>query len=192
MSYADVATAASALNNLIVMGENTYKDSLALVYNRGGMYTQSYIVTKQLLKGKPANKGLLTLMLDNSTQLNLTNEAISYVDQLLLQDKNNPLYWYQKSLLVYNTKDYKTIFTKIPELKNGDRIYIKMKNKKITYTVKLGRELLTKEIDPYITYYPEGFNKSTVTLMTCTPPGSKTYLYIVVAELEKIVKLENN
>lgn len=105
---------------------------------------------------------------------------------------NSFIYGHSTLPFFYNPKDYKTIFTKIPELKNGDRIYIKMQNKKLTYTVKLGRELLPKEIDPYITYYPEGFNKSTVTLMTCTPPGAKTYRYIVVAELEKSVKLENN
>lgn len=104
---------------------------------------------------------------------------------------NSFIYGHSTLPFFYNPKDYKTIFTKIPELKNGDKVYIKIQNKKLTYTVKLGRELLPKEIDPYINYYPQGVNKSTITLMTCTPPGAKTYRYIVVAELEKSVSIEN-
>lgn len=115
LSYGDVATATSALNQLIVLGENSYKDSLAIVYNRGGLYAQSYMVTKQLLADKPAKKDLLALMLDNSSQLNLTKDALMYVDQLLAQDKNNQFYLYQKGLLVYNTKDYSTCLQTINE-----------------------------------------------------------------------------
>lgn len=106
LSYADVATAASALNNLIVLGETTYKDSLATLYNRGGLFNQSYSITKQLLADKPANKLLLELMVDNTTQLGIDTEALAYVDKLLVLDKANSYYLYRKSLLLINTKDY--------------------------------------------------------------------------------------
>mgnify|MGYP005845602817 CR=1 FL=1 len=104
---------------------------------------------------------------------------------------NSFIYGHSSLPFFYNPKDYKTIFTKIPELKNGDKIYINIGDKKLIYSVKLGRELLPSQIDPYINYYPTGFNKSTITLMTCTPPGTRNFRYIVVAELEKSVKKVN-
>lgn len=104
---------------------------------------------------------------------------------------NSFIYGHSSLPFFYNPSDYKTIFTKIPDLKNGDKIYIKIMGKKLTYSVKLGRELKPSEIDPYINYYPVGFNKSTVTLMTCTPPGTKNFRYIVVAELDKSILIDN-
>lgn len=106
LTYADVTTAASALNNLILLGEESYKDTLAIVYNRSGMYTQSYIVTKELLTKVPASKSLLELQFQNSSQLGALKEAITHVDALILQDGSNPFYLYNKSLLLVQAKDY--------------------------------------------------------------------------------------
>lgn len=104
---------------------------------------------------------------------------------------NSFLYGHSSLPFFYNPNDYKTIFTKVPTLKNEDKIYIKIGDKKLTYSVKLGRELKPTEVDPYASYYPAGFNKSTITLMTCTPPGTKNYRYILVAELVRTINSVN-
>lgn len=133
-----------------------------------------------------------SLVLIDDTSLDPIDFLGHYVGTSLPGEAGNSFIYGHSSLpLFYNPKDYKTIFTKIPNLKNGDKIYISIGDKKLTYSVKLGRELLPSQIDPYINYYPSGFNKSTITLMTCTPPGTKNYRYIVVAELEKNVKKLN-
>jgi len=97
---------------------------------------------------------------------------------------NSFVYGHSSLPFFYNVNDYKTIFTKLPELEKGDKIIINMGTKEYIYKVKIKKELLPKEVDPFSTYYPSLYNKATLTLMTCTPPGSKKYRYIVLSELQ--------
>lgn len=97
---------------------------------------------------------------------------------------NSFIYGHSTIPIFYNPTDYNTIFTKIPELKIGDLIQITYKGQNLLYKVRIGKELLPSEVNPYGAYYPNMYNKSTITLMTCTPPGTKKNRYIVLAELE--------
>lgn len=97
---------------------------------------------------------------------------------------NSFIYGHSSLPLFYDPKNYKTIFTKITELNPGDKIFVSYDNKEYVYTVRIEKELLPQEVNPYGVYYPSLYNKSTITLMTCTPPGSKKYRYIVLAELD--------
>ncbi|MCA9329795.1 tetratricopeptide repeat protein [Candidatus Saccharibacteria bacterium] len=107
VQYADGSAATTALLALIVKGQTQYKDTLALVYNRAGMFTQSYLVAKELLEKDPANKKeLLELQAQNTSQLGATQDAVGFKDQLLEIDATSSWYHYQKSLLLLNAKKY--------------------------------------------------------------------------------------
>jgi len=97
---------------------------------------------------------------------------------------NSFIYGHSTLPFFYDPTNYKTIFTKIPELESGDIIKVNISGKALVYKVRVGKELLPKEVDPYGQYYSGMYNKSTITLMTCTPPGTKKYRYIVLAELQ--------
>jgi LPXTG-site transpeptidase (sortase) family protein len=97
---------------------------------------------------------------------------------------NSFIYGHSTLPIFYNPTDYSTIFTKIPDLKIGDLIQITYRGQTLLYKVRIGKELLPSEVNPYGAYYPNMYNKSTITLMTCTPPGTKKNRYIVLAELE--------
>lgn len=97
---------------------------------------------------------------------------------------NSFIYGHSTLPFFYDPTNYKTIFTKIPELENGDIIKVNISGKDLVYKVRMGKELLPSEVDPYGQYYLDMYNKSTLTLMTCTPPGTKKFRYIVLAELQ--------
>lgn len=97
---------------------------------------------------------------------------------------NSFIFGHSSLPIFYDPTDYKTIFTKITELDPGDKFTINYNDVEYSYTVRVEKELLPQEVNPYGAYYPSLLNKSTVTLMTCTPPGWKKYRYIVLAELD--------
>ncbi|NCT55570.1 sortase [bacterium] len=97
---------------------------------------------------------------------------------------NSFIFGHSSMPIFYDPTNYKTIFTKIPDLDPGDKIIITYKDVDYSYTVRVEKEMLPAEVNPYGVYYASLYNKSTVTLMTCTPPGSKKFRYIILAELD--------
>ncbi len=71
---------------------------------------------------------------------------------------------------LYNPKDYKTIFTKLPDLENGDEIMVNFDN--VTYRYKVSGMRITIPTD--LSVLEQSFDNSYLTLITCVPPG--TYL----------------
>lgn len=106
LSIADVATAASALNALIVLGHEQYKDTLNLLYNSNGMYLQSYWLSKQLLKHKPHDSQYLETQLVNTRELGVIQEALLVADELISLQPANPYYLYEKIKLLYQQQSY--------------------------------------------------------------------------------------
>lgn len=96
---------------------------------------------------------------------------------------NSFIYGHSSLPFFYDPSDYKTIFTKLPELNVGDDILVDIGGKSLVYKVRVTKEMLPNEVNPFGAYYPNLYNKSTITLMTCTPPGTKKFRYIVLAEL---------
>lgn len=79
----------------------------------------------------------------------------------------------------YNPRNYKTIFSTIDRLQAGDLIYVKYKNKMLTYKVDGKRELKPNQVDPLAEVKPKFLNESTMVLMTCSPMGTKINRYLV-------------
>lgn len=77
-------------------------------------------------------------------------------------------------------KNYRTIFTKLPDLEIGDDVYIQLEDETLHYTV-----LYSKVVDPkdLSVLSPISQNGRNLTLMTCVPPGSSSKRLVVITSL---------
>lgn len=85
----------------------------------------------------------------------------------------------------YNPKNYKTIFSTLDTLKVGDVIEIKANNKVLKYVIESKNIMEPEKVDPLAKIKPDYLNESTITLMTCTPPGTREKRLLVNAVLSK-------
>lgn len=83
---------------------------------------------------------------------------------------------------LFNPKDYKTIFTNVYKLKNGDTVYAILNG--VTYTYKIFKMTVVDPTDTSALI--QDYDDSYLTLVTCTPPGTIWKRLIVKARLEKI------
>lgn len=95
----------------------------------------------------------------------------------------NPIIFGHSTLLwFYNPKDYKSIFSKLPDLTTNDRIYLTSDN--VTYIYKVFEMKITTPND--LSVLNQTNDGSYLTLITCVPPGTYLRRFIVKAKLEKI------
>lgn len=80
---------------------------------------------------------------------------------------------------LYNTKDYKTIFTYLPSLKEGDQVEVKLGDQTFVYKVF---EIFVVKPDQ-VSVLNQKFDDSYLTLITCVPPGTYWNRLIVKAKL---------
>ncbi len=81
----------------------------------------------------------------------------------------------------FNPKNYKTIFSTLEKLETGDKFHIKINDENLTYTVTGKETLYPKDVNPLEEIRPKFLNESTVTLMTCVPPGTRLKRLLVYA-----------
>lgn len=86
---------------------------------------------------------------------------------------------------LYNSKDYKTIFTYLPSLEKGDKVIVKMNDAKYEYKVY---EMFVVKPDQ-ISVLEQRFDASYLTLITCVPPGTYWNRLVVRAKLTKLPTL---
>lgn len=80
---------------------------------------------------------------------------------------------------LFDENNYKTIFSTLYKLKTGDTIYIDYENKKYTYRIE---QALVIEADN-TSVLAQDFSERTVTLITCTPPGTLWKRLVIKATL---------
>lgn len=83
---------------------------------------------------------------------------------------------------LYNVKDYKTIFTYLPSLNKGDKIYVKMDD--IEYEYEVYDMFVVKP--EQISVLEQKYDASYLTLVTCVPPGTLWNRLIVRAKLTQL------
>ena len=110
----------------------------------------------------------------NSSNLN-PETALGHYLGSALPGQNGTAFVYGHSVLpfFYNPKNYKTIFSTLGDLEKGDLIYVIYGNRSYTYEVEGQRELKPEEVNPIENIKPEYLRKSSLVLMTCSPPGTK-------------------
>lgn len=72
----------------------------------------------------------------------------------------------------YENGDYTSIFSKLDELNYGDEFSIKFEDKTYRYLINTTKVDKPQNINPLKNPFSQGVNRSSVTLMTCSPPGS--------------------
>ncbi len=97
---------------------------------------------------------------------------------------NTFIYGHSVLPMFYNPKNYKTIFATLNKLEPGDEIFVEYNGTVLTYNVESKRVVPTKEVKPLQEIKPKFLNESTLTLMTCTPPGTRLKRLLVTAVLQ--------
>ena len=72
----------------------------------------------------------------------------------------------------FDASNYKTIFSNLHKLENGDIIEVEYNGEWYKYEVFEKKVLTPEEVQPLATITPAYLNEKTLTLMTCTPPGT--------------------
>lgn len=80
---------------------------------------------------------------------------------------------------IYNPRDYKTIFTKLPDLKIDDDILVTIDN--ITYKYKVTDLKVTTPDD--LSVLTQEYDNAYLTLITCVPPGTSYKRLIIKSKL---------
>jgi LPXTG-site transpeptidase (sortase) family protein len=83
----------------------------------------------------------------------------------------------------FNPNNYRTIFSTLDNLKDGDEFVINFNNKEFKYKVESKTILDPDKVNPLAEFKPKYLNESTVTLMTCYPAGTRAKRLLVNAVL---------
>lgn len=120
----------------------------------------------------------------NATTLDPTL-ALGHYNGSALPGEMGNAFIYGHSVLpwFYNPKNYKTIFSTLDKLLMGDVLYITYNGSILEYVVDGTAILAPEDVNPLALAKPKFLNESTVTLMTCVPPGTKLKRLLVYAVL---------
>jgi len=86
---------------------------------------------------------------------------------------------------LYNPKDYKTVFTYLPQMDIGDKVIAQVEGKKYTYEVS---DIFIVDPDQ-VSVLDQQFNESYISLITCVPPGTHLQRLVVKARLVRDLPL---
>lgn len=113
----------------------------------------------------------------------LTKSLIQYLPESLPGDYGNIVVFGHSTLpAMYNTSDYKTIFTFLPSLEKGDKILAKVEDVAYEYEVY---DMFVVNPDQ-ISVLEQAHDFSYLTLITCVPPGTYWKRLVVKAKLTKL------
>jgi sortase A len=113
----------------------------------------------------------------------LTKSLIQYLPQSLPGEYGNVVIFGHSTLpQLYNPKDYKTVFTYLPSLENGDKIYLKVGEVEYEYEVYNSIVVNPDEIS----VLEQKKDAVYLTLITCVPPGTWWKRLIVKAKLTEL------
>jgi len=137
--------------------------------------TTSYTISIPKLKIKDAS----VTTVDND----LAKHLVNYGGTAIPPDKGNAVVFGHSTLpQLFQEGNYKTTFTYLYELSEGDEIIVKVASK--TYKYKIESVIV---IDPENTSVLEQtYDDSYLTLITCTPPGTIWKRLVIKSRLEKI------
>lgn len=119
----------------------------------------------------------------STTDTDLTKHLVNFQGTSIPAQNGNAVVFGHSTLpQLFDSKNYKTIFANAYKLKNGDDIYVFVKDVKYSYKI-----FKTIVIDPSDTSaLQQDYDNSYLTLVTCTPPGTIWKRLVVKARLQKI------
>ncbi len=96
---------------------------------------------------------------------------------------NTFIYGHSVLPMFYNPKNYRTIFSTLDELEEGDEIIVEFGEKLFKYVVEKWAVLNPEDVKPLEPIGSPFLNQSYLTLMTCVPMGVGTNRLLVQARL---------
>lgn len=113
---------------------------------------------------------------------NLDKTLIQYEGTAYPGELGNPVIFGHSVLPVfYNPKSYISVFSKIPTLEKGDEIYITYDNVLYKYLVNSYHEVEPDQIE----LLEQRYDRRTLTLVTCVPPGTYLRRGVILAQLSE-------
>lgn len=116
----------------------------------------------------------------------LSEHLVHYPGTILPPNLGNAVIFGHSTLpIFFNQKNYKTIFANLYKLKKGDSIVVSIDN--VSYNYVVDRIAITEGVNK--TILTKRQNGNFLTLITCTPPGTKLKRLIVQSSLQAIEKV---
>ncbi len=113
----------------------------------------------------------------------LSKYLVHYLPQSMPGEYGNVVIFGHSTLpQLYNSKDYKTIFTYLPSLEKGDKIYVDVNGIQYEYEVY---DMFVVNPDK-ISVLDQQTDASYLTLITCVPPGTWWKRLVVKAKLTQL------
>ncbi|QQG44745.1 MAG: sortase [Candidatus Roizmanbacteria bacterium] len=113
----------------------------------------------------------------------LSKSLIHYIPTTLPGEYGNVNIFGHSSLpQLYNSKDYKTLFTYLPSIEKGDKVIIKIGSIKYEYEAY---DMFVVKPDQ-VSVLEQRYDAAYLTLITCVPPGTYWNRLVVKAKLSKI------
>ena len=119
----------------------------------------------------------------STNDTDLSKHLVNYFGTSLPPEKGNAVVFGHSTLpQLYDAKDYKTVFTNLYKLSQGDEIIVNSSNSLYKYKV----ESITVVDPDNTTVLEQNYDDSFITLVTCTPPGTIWKRLVVKARIEKV------
>jgi len=113
----------------------------------------------------------------------LSKSLIHYLAKSLPGEYGNVTIFGHSTLpQLYNPYDYKTIFTYLPSLEKGDKIYINIED--VVYEYEVYDMFVIKPDE--VSVLDQRYDNAYLTLITCVPPGTYWKRLVVRAKLTKL------
>ena len=112
----------------------------------------------------------------------LSKSLIQFLPTTLPGEKGNVVIFGHSTLpQLYNPADYKTVFTYLPSLEEGDSVIVRLGD--LNYEYKIYEMFVVKP--DQISVLDQRYDDSYITLITCVPPGTYWNRLVVRAKLVK-------
>lgn len=119
----------------------------------------------------------------STVDTDLAKHLVNYYGTAIPSEKGNAVVFGHSTLpQLYNSKDYKTIFSNLYKLTPEDKIIVHSENVNYTYTV----ESVTVVDPDNTTILEQNYDDSFITLVTCTPPGTIWKRLAVKGRIDKL------
>jgi sortase A len=113
---------------------------------------------------------------------NLDKHLIHYAGTALPGEYGNPVVFGHSVLPVfYNPKSYMSVFSKIPTLEKGDEVFVDYDGIEYKYIVDSYHEVQPDQVE----LLEQRYDRRTLTLVTCVPPGTYLRRGVILATLEE-------
>lgn len=120
----------------------------------------------------------------NSNNLSPDERLGHYAGSALPGEVGNTfIYGHSATPMFFDPTNYRTIFSTLDRLKEGDEIVVEFGEKVYKYVVEKSVVLNPKDVSPLEPIAPAFLRQSYLTLMTCVPPGIRTKRLLVQARL---------